>query len=171
MEAPGAGAARGRLRGFAAGHRACPIARGKAPGSLSRAVENAGGEAREYPAPRPWELPKWCIERSRELDIQLSSEAAKKLVALVGTSQQRLSRELEKLAVPVHAARNVAVDDVERFVAGDRAPQAYDLADALIAGRLGDALALAEQLKATASGRGGSCSRSFGGCARCTAPP
>ena len=124
------------------------IARGKAPGSLSRAVENAGGEAREYPAPKPWELPKWCIERSRELDIQLSSEAAKELVALVGTSQQRLSRELEKLALAVHPDRNVAVDDVERFVAGDSAPQAYDLADAVIAGSLRDTLALAEQLEA-----------------------
>ena len=124
------------------------IARGRAPRQLRKAVEKAGGEVREYAAPKPWELPKWCVERGRELGIQLEPEAAKELVTLVGTSQQRLSRELEKLALALYPAVNGTVGDVERFAAGDTAPQAYDLADALVAGDLRATLALAEDLEA-----------------------
>jgi DNA polymerase-3 subunit delta len=123
------------------------IARGKALKQLSKGVEEAGGEVREYAAPKPWELPKWILERGRELGLQVDQEAAKELVALVGTGQQRLSRELEKLAVAVHPSVNVATADVEASAARDTAPQAYDLADALVAGDLRATLALAEQLE------------------------
>ena len=123
------------------------IARGKALKQLCKAVEGAGGEVREYPAPKPWELPKWLIDRGRDLGVQLDSEAAKELVTLVGTSQQRLSRELEKLGLAVHPRTNVATADVESLAARDAAPQAYDLADALVAGDLKATLALAEQLE------------------------
>ena len=124
------------------------IVRGKAPAPLRKAVERAGGEVREYTAPKPWELPKWCVERARELDIRLDGEASKELVARVGTSQQRLGRELEKLALTVYPAKEVTVGDVEPFAAGDGAPQAYDLADALVAGNLSETLRLAERLEA-----------------------
>jgi DNA polymerase III delta subunit len=123
------------------------IARGKALKQLSKAVEQAGGEVREYPAPKPWELPKWILERGRELGLQVDQEAAKELVGLVGTSQQRLSRELEKLELAVHPSTSITVADVELLAASDTAPQAYDLADALVAGDLRATLALAEQLE------------------------
>jgi DNA polymerase III delta subunit len=123
------------------------IARGKALKQLCKAVEKAGGEVREYPAPKPWELPKWTIERARELGLQVDGEAAKELVALTGTSQQRLSRELEKLALAVHPSTNLTTADVDALAARDTAPQVYDLADALVAGDLRATLALAEQLE------------------------
>jgi DNA polymerase III delta subunit len=47
------------------------IVRGKALKQLAKAVEGAGGEVREYPAPKPWELPKWIAERGRELGLQV----------------------------------------------------------------------------------------------------
>jgi DNA polymerase III subunit delta len=122
------------------------VARGKSTKQLSKAVEKAGGEVREYAAPKPWELPKWCVGHARELGLQLDSEAAKELVARVGTSQQRLSRELEKIALALHPATSVTTADVERHAATDTAPGAYDLADALVAGDLRGTLALAEQL-------------------------
>ena len=123
------------------------IARGKALKQLAKAVEAAGGEVREYPAPKPWELPKWIVGRGQDLGLQVDPEAAKELVALVGTSQQRLSRELEKLSLGVHPSTNVTPADVEVLAAGDTAPQAYDLADALVAGDLKATLSLAEQLE------------------------
>jgi DNA polymerase-3 subunit delta len=123
------------------------IARGKAVKQLSKAVEKAGGEVREYAAPKPWELPKWCIGYARELGLQLDGEGAKELVGRVGTSQQRLSRELEKIALAVHPSTNVTAADVERHAAGDTAPGAYDLADALVAGDLRATISLAEQLE------------------------
>jgi DNA polymerase-3 subunit delta len=122
------------------------VARGKSTKQLSKAVEKAGGEVREYAAPKPWELPKWCVGHARELGLQLDGEAAKELVARVGTSQQRLSRELEKIALGLHPATSVTTADVERLAATDTAPGAYDLADALVAGDLRGTLALAEQL-------------------------
>jgi DNA polymerase-3 subunit delta len=122
------------------------IARGKATKQLAKAVEQAGGEVREYAAPKPWELPKWCVGHARELGLQLDGEAAKELVARVGTSQQRLSRELEKIGLALHPSVNVTAADVERLAAADTAPGAYDLADALVAGDLRTTLALAEQL-------------------------
>jgi DNA polymerase III subunit delta len=124
------------------------IVRGKASKQLAKAIEKAGGEVREYAAPKPWELPKWALERGRELGIQLDKEAAKELVALVGSSQQQLSRELEKMALALHPRTTVSVADVEALAARDAAPQVYDLADALVAGDLRSTLALAEQLEA-----------------------
>ena len=123
------------------------IVRGKALKQLSKAVEQAGGEVREYAAPKPWKLPEWCVERARELGLQLDREAAKELVARAGTSQQRLSRELEKIALALHPTVNVTPADVESLAAADTAPQVYDLADALVAGDLRQTLALAEELE------------------------
>ena len=124
------------------------IVRGKALKQLCKAVEGAGGEVREYAAPKPWELPKWTIERGRELGLQVEGDAAKQLVSLVGAGQQRLSRELEKLALALHPRTHVSSADVDALAARDAAPQAYDLADALVAGDLRGTLALAEQLEA-----------------------
>ena len=123
------------------------IARGKATKQLAKAVDKADGEVREYSAPKPWELPKWCVGHARELGLKLDQEAAKELVARVGTSQQRLSRELEKIGIALHPSPNVSVADVERLASTDTAPGAYDLADALVAGDLRSTIALAEQLE------------------------
>jgi DNA polymerase III subunit delta len=122
------------------------IVRGKALKQLREAIDKADGEVREYSAPKPWELPKWTIERARELGLQLDQEAAKELVSLVGTSQQRLSRELEKLAIAIHPRTAAGLSDIDELAARDNSPQAYDLADALVAGDLPTTLALAERL-------------------------
>jgi len=123
------------------------IVRGKALKQLAKAVEAAGGEVREYPAPKPWELPKWVGERAAELGLQIDGEAAKTLVGAVPGGQQQLARELEKLALAVHPRNRLTVEDVEEHSARDTSPKVYDLADALVAGDLSRTLALAEDLK------------------------
>jgi DNA polymerase III subunit delta len=123
------------------------IVRGKAHKQLAKAVEGAGGEVREYAAPKAWQLPKWCVERARELGLQLDQDAAKELVGMVGQSQQQLSRELEKIALALHPATAVTPSDVQRLAVSDSAPQVYDLADALVAGDLRRTLSLAEELE------------------------
>jgi DNA polymerase III subunit delta len=124
------------------------LARGKPLKHLVKLVEDAGGEVREEAAPKPWELPRWTADRARELGLQLDKEAAKTLVALTGPSQQRITRELEKLQVAVHPSAQITAEQVEEHAAGDAAPQAYDLADALVAGDLRTALARAAELEA-----------------------
>ncbi len=48
---------------------------------------------------KPWELPKWVRAQATGIGLALDTEAAKALVAQVGERQQRLLRELEKLAL------------------------------------------------------------------------
>jgi DNA polymerase-3 subunit delta len=122
------------------------IARGKAPARLAKAIEKAGGEHREYAAPKPWHMPKWAAERAREEGLHLDQEAAKALVAVVGTRQQRLSREIERLAILAHPRVQLSADEVTRLAAGDATEQVYDLADALVAGDIPASLGLAERL-------------------------
>jgi DNA polymerase-3 subunit delta len=124
------------------------VVRGKPLKGLVRAVEQADGEVREHAAPKPWELPRWASARARELGLGLDAEAAKTLVALAGPSQQRLSRELEKLAIALHPETSARADDVELLVAGEAGARVYDLADALVGGNAEAAIAIAEDLAA-----------------------
>jgi DNA polymerase III subunit delta len=122
------------------------VVRGKPLKGLVSAVEQAGGELRDHPAPKPWELPKWATGRARELGLRLDGEAAKRLVAIVGPGQQRLSRELEKLSIGLHPEPTATVEDVERLAAGEVSPKVYDLADAVVGGNVESAIELAEEL-------------------------
>ncbi len=125
------------------------VVRGKPLKGLTNIVAAAGGECREYPAPKPWELPGWAIGRARELGLSLDKEAARALVDAAGPGQQRLSRELEKLCVAVHPSTTVTAGDVAEHVSDSSAPRAYDLADAVAKGDLRATLALGEELIAS----------------------
>jgi DNA polymerase-3 subunit delta len=101
---------------------------------------------------KPWELPKWAREQAARMGLSLDAAAAKALVAQVGERQQRLLRELEKLALEDEASaeeatgaagatpaggsspRAVSVQDVERRAAHSAEWRAYGLADALVGG-------------------------------------
>ncbi|MBA3301295.1 MAG: DNA polymerase III subunit delta [Thermoleophilaceae bacterium] len=122
------------------------IARGKIPPRVAKAVEKGGGETVSYDAPKPWELPGWARERAQEEGLRLDGEAAKVLVGTVGTSQARIAREIEKLALAKHPDTNVSVQDIEEFASGDAGPDVWALADALVAGRVDAALQVAERL-------------------------
>jgi DNA polymerase III subunit delta len=122
------------------------IARGKAQARLAKAMSKAGGEVRAYEAPKPWEMHKWVVERAKEEGLRLDSEAAKALVASVGTGQQRLAREVEKLVLAAHPNATLSVEEVEELAPAESTRHVYDLADALVAGDGRAAAAIAEQL-------------------------
>ena len=73
--------------------------RAKAPQRLHDAVGKAGGDISAEQSVKPWELPKWVMQRAREMELALEPDAARALVQNVGDRQQRLLRELEKLAL------------------------------------------------------------------------
>jgi DNA polymerase-3 subunit delta len=103
------------------------------------AVKKAGGDIAEESSVKPWELPKWAIARARELGLELDADAARALVAHVGDRQQRLMRELEKLALGAGANPRgepvpVDADDVELLTAASAERRAWTLADTLLAG-------------------------------------
>ncbi len=111
-------------------------ARAKAPAALHDAVKRAGGQIVAQMTVKPWELAKWAREQAARLGLSLDTAAAKALVAQVGERQQRLLRELEKLALegdPADAApRQIGVQDIEGRAAHSTEWRAYALADALV---------------------------------------
>jgi DNA polymerase-3 subunit delta len=108
----------------------------KAPARLHEAIRSAGGDISAEQSVKLWELPKWVIKQARELGLQLEPDAARALVRHVGDRQQRLLRELEKLALASANARNATIDahDVEALTAPSAERKAWSLADALVAG-------------------------------------
>jgi DNA polymerase-3 subunit delta len=122
------------------------VARGKAPARLVKAVEKAGGERREYAAPKPWELPRWAAERAQEEGLRMDKEASKLLVERAGPSQQRIAREIEKLALTIHPETTLDARTIDGLASGDEGGQGYDVADAVVAGDLEATLRLAERL-------------------------
>ena len=87
-------------------------ARNKAPAALRAAVEAAGGVVAEESAVRPRELPRWLVARAGELGVELDNAGARALVAQVGDRQQRLLRELEKLALEHGEGARLGVEEV-----------------------------------------------------------
>lgn len=115
-------------------------ARAKAPAALHEAVKRAGGQVLAQMTVKPWELAKWARERAARMGLSLDAGAAKALVAQVGERQQRLLRELEKLALESSPKgdgdepRQIGVEDIERRAAHSSEWRAYGLADALVGG-------------------------------------
>jgi DNA polymerase-3 subunit delta len=122
-------------------------ARTKAPAAVHEAVAAAGGQVVAQGTVKPWELPKWAREQAARMGLSIDAAAAKALVAQVGERQQRLLRELEKLALeadagearpagegPGAATTAITAEDIERRAAHSAEWRAYGLADALVAG-------------------------------------
>jgi DNA polymerase-3 subunit delta len=132
-------------------------ARAKAPATVHALVKRAGGQVVAQMTVKPWELAKWAREQAARLGLSLDGAAAKALVAQVGERQQRLLRELEKLALEgeqagatpadatgaagaadtpgaAAALRAVGVDEIELRAAHSTEWRAYGLADALVGG-------------------------------------
>ncbi len=115
--------------------------RAKAPAALHKAVKGAGGQIVAQATVKPWELPRWAREQAARLGLALDQAAAKALVAQVGERQQRLLRELEKLALELTPADDaapaqplrVSVEQIELRAAHSAERRAFALADALVA--------------------------------------
>jgi DNA polymerase III subunit delta len=107
-------------------------ARAKVPAALHTLVKRAGGQIVAQMTVKPWELAKWAREQATRVGLSLDAAAAKALVAQVGERQQRLLRELEKLALEGDGSDAIGVQDIERRAAHSTEWRAYGLADALV---------------------------------------
>jgi DNA polymerase III subunit delta len=109
----------------------------KAPDRLHAAVRDAGGDVSPESSVKSWELPKWAIAQARELGLELEPDGARALVRHVGDRQQRLVRELEKLALGLDqdtSPEPLDADAVERLTASSAERRAWTVADAIVAG-------------------------------------
>ncbi|HEV7772367.1 MAG TPA: DNA polymerase III subunit delta [Conexibacter sp.] len=112
--------------------------RAKVPDGLAEAVRKAGGDVSQEQNVKPWELPKWASAQAAQLGLDLHPSAARVLVQHVGERQQRLLRELEKLALEFGADRanpvHLDVEQIEQLTARSAEHKSWTLADALVAG-------------------------------------
>ncbi len=108
--------------------------RHKVPAALRKAVEAAGGQIAEEANVKARDLPRWLVARAGELGVELDLQAARALIAHVGDRQQRLQRELEKLALEHGAGARLGVEEVEQSSATSAERKTWTLADALVAG-------------------------------------
>ena len=101
---------------------------------LAKAVEKAGGSVAAERTMKARELPQWLQGEASRLGVRLDRDAAQALVAHVGERQQRLLRELEKLALEHGDGARIGRDEVEQAAAHSAEHQVWGLVDALVAG-------------------------------------
>jgi len=77
------------------------------------------------------DLPRWVVAEAGRLGVELDGAAARVLVDEVGPRQQRLLRELEKLALE-HGSGRVGVEEVAAVAAHSAERQVWGLVDALV---------------------------------------
>jgi DNA polymerase-3 subunit delta len=106
--------------------------RAKAPAPLAAAVKKAGGDVVAETAIKPRELPRWVVKEGERLGIRVEGAAAQALVAQVGERQQRLLRELEKLALEYGEGASIGVEEVEGAAAVSAERQIWGLVDAMV---------------------------------------
>jgi DNA polymerase III subunit delta len=106
----------------------------KAPKALIEAVRAAGGDVREEATMKAKELPKWLQGEASRLGATIDRDAGLALVALVGDRQQRLLREVEKLAIEHGPDAHLTLEHVEAAGAHSAERQVWTLVDALVAG-------------------------------------
>lgn len=106
----------------------------KAPGSLVKAVTAVGGVVQNEANVQAKALPRWVQTRAQELALTLDHQAARALIARTGDRQQRLLRELEKMALELGPGAEPSAEEVDALVAGGSERKSWTLADAVIAG-------------------------------------
>jgi DNA polymerase III subunit delta len=108
--------------------------RNRAPERLHAAVRAADGDIDAEDGVKPWELPKWVLAQAAELGVELEPDAARALIRHVGERQQRLLRELEKLALGSQDGVRLDAAAIDELTAPSAERKAWAVADALVAG-------------------------------------
>ncbi|MDQ3850637.1 MAG: hypothetical protein M3296_08515, partial [Actinomycetota bacterium] len=112
----------------------CEEGRFKVPAALRRAVERAYGTVAVERTLKARELPPWLQREAGRLGLELDREGARALVAQVGERQQRLLRELEKLAIEHGPQARIGAEEVQAAAAHSSERDVWGLVDAVVAG-------------------------------------
>ncbi len=105
----------------------------KTPAELVGAVKKHGGVVAEESMLKAKDLPRWVTAEAAKLGLKLDNAGARVLVDAVGERQQRLLRELEKLAVEHGSPARLTEQDVAAVAAPSAERQVWGLVDALVA--------------------------------------
>ena len=106
---------------------------------LADKLRKAKIETVSVAAPKPWELPRFCVEEARSRKVKLSQEAAGVLVAAVGNDLRALTSAIAQLADDADGA---PVDEalVQKYFAGRAEVTSFAVSDAVLAGNTSLAL-------------------------------
>lgn len=107
--------------------------RAKTPPALIDAVKKNGGVVAEEAMLKAKDLPRWVTGEAKKLGLTLDNAGARLLVDAVGERQQRLLRELEKLAIEHGPGTDLGEDDVLAVAAPSAERQVWGFIDALVA--------------------------------------
>lgn len=98
-------------------------------------------------APKPSDLPDWCIGWAKSaFSKQMSRDAASVLFERVGPQMSLLAAEIEKLATAVGERAAIGPDDVDRLVPRSREANVFRILDAIGEGKPAEALGLLGEL-------------------------
>ncbi len=105
----------------------------KTPAALIDAVRKNGGVVGEEAMLKAKDLPRWVADQATKLGLTLDNAGARALVDAVGERQQRLLRELEKLAIEHGSGAQLGEEAVAAVAAPSAERQVWGLIDALVA--------------------------------------
>jgi DNA polymerase-3 subunit delta len=106
----------------------------KAPPGLHEMVRKAGGKIEAENSVKAKALPGWVLAHAKELGLELEPDAARALIRHVGDRQQRLQRELEKLALGTEPGTRLDATEIDELTASSAERRVWVVADALVAG-------------------------------------
>jgi DNA polymerase-3 subunit delta len=116
------------------------------PATTKLAKALAGDATITCKAPSAHKLPDWCIQRAAAHGKQLTAQAARVLVDLVGPEMGLLDQELAKLAIYVGDAKRIDPDDVDKLVGHSRGENMWKIFDAIAAANPAEALTILDRL-------------------------
>ncbi|MEX0786215.1 MAG: DNA polymerase III subunit delta [Dehalococcoidia bacterium] len=105
-----------------------------------------GATIRQFEPLRQAEVAAWIGRRAQERGVALEGRATAALAGLVGNQLWTLDSELQKLGT-FAGDRPVTEDDVRSMVSLAREPSVFAMADAVIEGRVQDAMVLLQRLQ------------------------
>lgn len=122
--------------------------RASTPAALAKAVKAAGGVVVAEKSLKSKDLPRWVVDEAARVGLTLDLAAARVLVEVVGDRQQRLLRELEKLALEHGEGAALSADELRDAAAPSSERAVWALGDALVSRDRRAAIRIYLQLRA-----------------------
>ena len=95
---------------------------------------NERAQILEFPILKDGEVTEWLRARAKGLGRSIASDAARLMVAYLGTSLRTHANELEKLLIYTGDRKEIVVGDVEQVVGASRENNVFELTKAIGAG-------------------------------------
>ncbi|MCX7598669.1 MAG: DNA polymerase III subunit delta, partial [Armatimonadetes bacterium] len=103
------------------------------------------GQVLRRVAPVAWKMRPWVEERAKGLGVTIAGEATEELLERVGSDQDRVASELEKLATYVGAGGRIGLAAVRALVTPTAEGSVFALTDALADGKTDVAVRLVRE--------------------------